>query len=148
MSFNLQLRDYNCDKFHSNWFMNAWNIGYCKTKWVFFWTQCTMSTKFFILLVAMNCLSVHSWLIRQHGHPVRKTTEFKTAVLTYKILATHQPTYLFDTLLPYWLQLCALPTSNFFSQHTWILSLVSVPSTTAYPRYGTKSLPLSKLLAL
>jgi len=53
-------------------------------------------------------------------------SEFKVAMLTFKILATFQPTYFYDTLLV----LCAraffivsylilsLPTSNFFKFHT------------------------------
>jgi len=66
--------------------------------------------------------------------------------LSYKIVAVRQPTYLCDILLPGQLVHCALPTCNFFKFHTWIPSLVSVPAATVRPRYGAKSLPLSRLL--
>jgi len=42
-------------------------------------------------------------------------TSSKIAMLTYKILATHEPTYLYKTSLPYrpTLVLCAFLTSKF-----------------------------------
>jgi len=44
------------------------------------------------------------------------------------------------------LVLCTLSTSNFFKSHTWILSLVNVPSATVHSRCGVKYLPQSVFL--
>lgn len=70
---------------------------------------------------------------------------FKVAVLTDKISATHQPTYLYDALLPYQ-PASALHSSNQQILQIWYMNTKFGPRSfsTVHPRCGIRFLPLSK----
>jgi len=49
--------------------------------------------------------------IQQHWLPIQPTILFKVACIIYKVVTTHQPSYL-RTLLQYYTPNCALHTAN------------------------------------
>jgi len=86
---------------------------------------------------ATNCL---------HWLPVHYRIHLKIATLTYKILATCQPSYLYNLLQVYQpSQALRTSTHNFSVYHICLLILVGVPSTTALLQHGIPFLPPLKI---
>jgi len=65
--------------------------------------QCAQNSLSRVVLSGRHCehLSASMWLSNFHWLPVGKRIDFKLALTTYKILSTHQPTYLRSLLFPY-----------------------------------------------
>jgi len=99
-----------------------------------------------VVLPSLRYLSASEWLCYLHWLPVHNQIQFKIATLTYKTLATCQPSYLYNLLQLHQPSPALRSSTQQLLQVPYLsrLILVGVPSATALLQLGSgNSIPTS-----
>jgi len=130
--------------------LQVWAHLWCNRGWIMPTPLCMLKLQSAqnsltrVVLPSLRHLSASEWLSYLHWLSVNYRIQFKIATLTYKILATCQPCYLYNLLQVYHHELSVHQPNNFSMYHICLLILVSVHSATALLQHGTPFLSPSK----